>query len=199
MGASSRHDAHQRTTICCFVRHRWFTNSRALTAFHDCIADAAEPERNGEESFGQWKFGSGAYTDNEVGMAWTQQHVRMFADGAPSIGLNISDMLLLPRHVWAGSWHYGAALWSGDIVSAFSELELQIRAVQGVVMSGQVRRQQCCLLHSFANGDTDEIDAAHDTVAALCLQVLWTTDIGGYAYVAAACSIAVAHSRCLRL
>jgi len=32
-------------------------------------------------------------------------------------------------------------MWSGDIQSAFSELELQIRAVQGVVMSGQVRME----------------------------------------------------------
>lgn len=97
--------------------------------------DAAEPERS-TYNFGEFHFELG--TDTEVGMAWTQQHVKTFAEGLPQIGINASDYFVLPRHVWAGSWRYSAALWSGDIQSAFSELQMQITVAQGVAMSGQV-------------------------------------------------------------
>jgi alpha-glucosidase (family GH31 glycosyl hydrolase) len=46
--------------------------------------------------------------------------------GFASKGLGPSDYFVLPRHAWAGSWVYSAALWSGDIQSVFSELALQV-------------------------------------------------------------------------
>lgn len=71
-------------------------------------------------------------------MAWTQQHVRTFADGFGTIGIGPSDYFVLPRHIWTGSWRYSAALWSGDIQSVYTELAMQVRVAQGVAMSGQV-------------------------------------------------------------
>ena len=96
--------------------------------------DAAEPEHFGGGLEGQWRLAAG--TDGEVGMAWAQQHVRAFSEGFAGKGLGPSDVLLLPRHAWAGSWRYSAALWSGDIVSTFAELQLQVRVLQGTMMSG---------------------------------------------------------------
>ena len=43
---------------------------------------------------------------------------------------------MLSRGFWAGSQRYGAAMWSGDIFSKFSELAVQIKVAQGVALSG---------------------------------------------------------------
>jgi len=59
-----------------------------------------------------------------------------FADGFAAKGIEPSDYFILPRHAWVGSWRYSAALWSGDIVSTFDELAIQIKVLQGVMMSG---------------------------------------------------------------
>jgi hypothetical protein len=75
-------------------------------------------------------------TDAEVGEAWIQQHARTFADGFATKGIAASDYFILPRHAWIGSWRYSAALWSGDIVSTFDELAIQVKVLQGVMMSG---------------------------------------------------------------
>ena len=96
--------------------------------------DAAEPEHFGGAAEGTWRLSEG--TDGEVMGAWLQQHVRIFADGFASKGIAASDYFVLPRHAWAGSWQYSAALWSGDIASTFDELALQIKVLQGVMMSG---------------------------------------------------------------
>ena len=96
--------------------------------------DAAEPEHNGAGKEGTWKMAKG--TDAEVGEAWIQQHAKTFADGFATKGIEPSDYFILPRHAWAGSWRYSAALWSGDIESTFTELALQIKVLQGVMMSG---------------------------------------------------------------
>lgn len=90
--------------------------------------DAAEPERFTMFDVGHWRFAMG--TDGEIGEAWIQQHVRTFADGMASIGVTPEEYFVLPRHAWAGSWRYSAALWSGDIESTFAELALQVRVVQ---------------------------------------------------------------------
>lgn len=96
--------------------------------------DAAEPEHFGGADEGQWNFSLG--TDAEIGEAWVQQHARVFADGFASHGITPNDYFILPRSAWVGSWRYSAALWSGDIVSTFDELALQIKVLQGVMMSG---------------------------------------------------------------
>jgi alpha-D-xyloside xylohydrolase len=98
--------------------------------------DAAEPEHFGADQEGSWRFLAG--TDAEVGSAWIQQHARIFHDGFAKLDPPImaSDYFILPRSAWAGSWRYSAALWSGDIDSTFEELGIQIKVLQGVMMSG---------------------------------------------------------------
>ncbi len=96
--------------------------------------DAAEPEHFGGKSEGKWALSLG--TDAEVGEAWIQQHARVFADGFAPLGITPDDYFILPRSAWVGTWRHSAALWSGDIVSTFKELELQIKVMQGVMMSG---------------------------------------------------------------
>merc|ERR1719220_1516990 len=96
--------------------------------------DAAEPERPTEETVGQFLFSKG--TDAEIGSAWVQQHTRTFAEGFAGQGLRPDEFFTLPRHAWTGSWRYAAGLWSGDIPSTFAELAIQVRTLQGVMMSG---------------------------------------------------------------
>ena len=98
--------------------------------------DAAEPEHFGAAAEGTWRLAAG--TDAEVMPAWTQQHARALAEGFATKGIGPSDYFILPRSAWAGSWTHSAALWSGDIASTFDELALQVRALQGVMMSGVV-------------------------------------------------------------
>jgi len=76
--------------------------------------DAAEPEHFGGANEGQWRLAAG--TDAEVGMAWVQQHARVFADGFATRGITPDEYFILPRSAWVGSWRHSAALWSGDIV-----------------------------------------------------------------------------------
>ena len=96
--------------------------------------DAAEPERPTTETVGSFLFSGG--TDSEVGAAWVQHHMRTFSEGMSGRGVSPEEFLLLPRHAWTGSWRYSAALWSGDVPSTFQELELQVRVLQGVMLSG---------------------------------------------------------------
>ncbi len=96
--------------------------------------DAAEPEHFGGANEGQWRLSAG--TDAEVGEAWVQQHARVFADGFATQGITTDEYFILPRSAWVGSWRHSAALWSGDIISTFDELALQIKVLQGVMMSG---------------------------------------------------------------
>ena len=96
--------------------------------------DAAEPEHFGSEAEGTWRHFAG--TDAEVGEAFITQHARSFADGFATKNISASDYFILPRSAWAGSWRYSAALWSGDIISTFDELAIQVKAMQGALLSG---------------------------------------------------------------
>lgn len=96
--------------------------------------DAAEPEHNGASMEGLWKLQGG--TDGELMMGWNQLHTRMLAEGFSAKGITAEDYFILPRSAWVGSWRYSAALWSGDIQSTFEELAIQIKVVQGTLMSG---------------------------------------------------------------
>ena len=96
--------------------------------------DAAEPEHFGASMEGQWRLQAG--TDGELMMGWNQLHTRMLAEGFASKGITAEDYFILPRSAWVGSWRYSAALWSGDIESTFDELAIQIKVVQGTLMSG---------------------------------------------------------------
>ena len=75
-------------------------------------------------------------TDAELGQAWVQRHTETFSKGMTSIGVSPEEYFTLPRHAWTGSWRHSAGLWSGDIESSFEELSLQVRVLQGVMMSG---------------------------------------------------------------
>lgn len=97
--------------------------------------------------------------DGEIGEAWIQQHVRTFADGMASIGVSPDEYFVLPRHGWAGSWRYSAALWSGDITSNFAELALQVRVVQ-VRFGGKGRG--CPLTEPLSLGHPNERRGAVD-------------------------------------
>ena len=113
-----------------------------------------------DKNVGNWRFAAG--TDAEVGGAWVQQHTRMIADGMKTIGIEPDDYFILPRHAWAGTWSHSAALWSGDIVSTFDELKMQVTTAQGTMMSGPVlwttdiggckRWTVLCFLDLFALG-----------------------------------------------
>jgi len=46
------------------------------------------------------------------------------------------EPLFLCRSAWAGSQRYGAAIWSGDIMSTFSALRAQVKAGLNMAMSG---------------------------------------------------------------
>ena len=102
--------------------------------FKTIWVDAAEPEHFGGSSEGSWKLLAG--TDAEVGAAWVRDHAKMYNEGFATQGIQPGDYFILPRSAWIGTWRYSAALWSGDIQSSFEELSLQVRALQGVMMSG---------------------------------------------------------------
>lgn len=98
--------------------------------------DASEPQHFGAAGEGRWRLAAG--TDGEVMSAWTREHARAFAEGFAARGLAPGAGFVLSRSAWPGSWRHGAALWSGDINSTFEELALQIKALQGAMMSGVV-------------------------------------------------------------
>ena len=74
----------------------------------------------------------------KIGEAWIVDHVRSFTDGFAAKGIPVSEIMLLPRNAWPGSWSRGAAMWSGDTESSFQELAMQVTTGQGLAMSGIV-------------------------------------------------------------
>ena len=67
-------------------------------------------------------------------MAYPLFHQQMAHDGL--MANNVTDIITLSRSAWVGSQRYGAAVWSGDIVSTFEELALQVKVAQNILMSG---------------------------------------------------------------
>ena len=96
--------------------------------------DAAEPEREDRSNLCNWRFAGG--TDCEVGEAWVREHVRAMGEGFASKGIGPSEFFLLPRSGWAGSWRWGAGLWSGDTQSTWQELRMQVRVLQTAMLGG---------------------------------------------------------------
>ena len=62
------------------------------------------------------------------------QHVQGFYEGMKAEGEE--GTVFLCRSAWAGSQRYGAAIWSGDIMSTFSALRAQVKAGLNMAMSG---------------------------------------------------------------
>jgi len=47
-----------------------------------------------------------------------------------------TEYVMLCRSAWAGSQRFGAAVWSGDILSTFEALQAQVRAGLNIGLSG---------------------------------------------------------------
>ena len=61
---------------------------------------------------------------------WTQA----FYDGLTAH--NETDIVMLPRAGWVGTWRHGAVLWSGDIGSTMPVLRSQVNIGLSAQMSG---------------------------------------------------------------
>jgi alpha-D-xyloside xylohydrolase len=96
--------------------------------------DQSEPDHAVYISGGQWQLARGL--DTEVLTAWTYQWSKGFSDEMARTGVAPGDFFLLSRSAWAGTPSHGAALWSGDIRSSWSELKTAVTVGQGVGMSG---------------------------------------------------------------
>lgn len=64
------------------------------------------------------------------GWYWPQA----FHDGLKAEGE--TEVIMLPRAGYAGSWRWGAALWSGDIQSTFASLRTQVQTGLSAQISG---------------------------------------------------------------
>jgi alpha-D-xyloside xylohydrolase len=69
-----------------------------------------------------------------VANAYPVLHERGFYENMRAEGQ--THILNLCRSAWAGSQHYGVAVWSGDINSTFKALQEQIRAGLNMALSG---------------------------------------------------------------
>jgi hypothetical protein len=60
------------------------------------------------------------------------------------ISENETEVVMLTRSAWAGMQRWGAALWSGDTLSAFSTLKTSIQAGLNTQMSGMQKLLFLC-------------------------------------------------------
>jgi len=93
--------------------------------------DACEPEMYPMDPDNlRFHIGNGLAVAN----AYPVLHERGFYENMRAEGQ--THILNLCRSAWAGSQHYGAAVWSGDINSTFKALQEQIRAGLNMALSG---------------------------------------------------------------
>ncbi len=69
-----------------------------------------------------------------VANSYPLDHVQGFYEGMLAEGEKAP--LFLCRSAWAGSQRYGAAVWSGDVMSTFSALRAQVKAGLNIGLSG---------------------------------------------------------------
>jgi alpha-D-xyloside xylohydrolase len=69
-----------------------------------------------------------------VANSYPLDHVRGFYEGMLAEGEKTP--LFLCRSAWAGSQRYGAAVWSGDVMSTFSALRAQVKSGLNMSLSG---------------------------------------------------------------
>ncbi len=93
--------------------------------------DACEPEINPVQP-DNLRFAAG--TGLEVGNIYPMMHEKGFYEGMKETGTN--EIINLCRSGWAGSQRYGAAIWSGDIMSDWETFRGQIKAGLNIMMSG---------------------------------------------------------------
>ncbi len=93
--------------------------------------DACEPEIYPDDHENlRYHLGPG----REVGNLYPWCHQQAFHDGMRGEGE--PEVVMLCRSAWAGSQRFGAAVWSGDILSTFESLQAQVRAGLNIGMSG---------------------------------------------------------------
>jgi alpha-D-xyloside xylohydrolase len=93
--------------------------------------DACEPEMKPMDADNvRTHLGDGLATIN----VYPLMHARAFYEGMRDEGEE--EVLTLCRSAWAGSQRYGAAVWSGDILSTFEALQAQVRAGLNIGVSG---------------------------------------------------------------
>jgi len=94
--------------------------------------DACEPELAEENEPGSllYHLGSG----QEVGNLYPHSNQRTFFEGMQAE--KETEYVMLCRSAWAGSQRFGAAVWSGDILSTFEALQAQVRAGLNIGLSG---------------------------------------------------------------
>ena len=93
--------------------------------------DACEPELYPADNDNlRYHLGTGL----EVSNIYPMLHEQGFYDGMRAAGE--TEIITLCRSAWAGSQRYGAAVWSGDIISTFEMLQIQLRAGLNTAMSG---------------------------------------------------------------
>ena len=83
--------------------------------------DASEPEGFGDLALhASWQAGSMRDLASMFTLYWTQ----VFYDGLRQH--NETDIVMLSRASWIGTWRHGAVLWSGDIGSTLEVLKSQV-------------------------------------------------------------------------
>ena len=94
--------------------------------------DACEPELSEENEPGNLLYHLG--TGQEVGCLYPWANQRTFFEGMQAE--KETEYMMLCRSAWAGSQKFGAAVWSGDILSTFEALQNQVRAGLNIGLSG---------------------------------------------------------------
>ena len=114
---------HVDATNPAFRRYMWSLIESGYYQYGIKIywLDASEPEGFGAlASNASWQAGS----MRDMGALFTLYWTQVFFDGLEAHGE--SDIVMLSRAGWAGTWRHGAALWSGDINSTMETLKSQI-------------------------------------------------------------------------
>jgi len=93
--------------------------------------DEAEPEY-GVYDFDNYRYHIGP--NIQVGNIYPLMFSKTFFDGMQAEGQK--NIINLVRCAWAGSQRYGALVWSGDIVSSFKSLRIQLSAGLNMGIAG---------------------------------------------------------------
>jgi len=93
--------------------------------------DASEPEGFGPLAVNaSWSVGN----MRDMGSMFTWYWTQVFHDGLANAGE--TDIVMLPRAGWVGTWRWGASLWSGDIQSTMPTLKSQVNIGLSAQSSG---------------------------------------------------------------
>lgn len=98
--------------------------------------DNSEPwNPPGDSYFGKPNVsGSSGWSWADAGALFDVAWPKVFHDGLKSEGE--SDVILLPRAGWIGTWKYGASLWTGDIGSTMPILATSVKTVLSAQITG---------------------------------------------------------------